>query len=55
MTKLLMVLLLGSFDVTAIVEINYTLILWRFCGTISVKNVGTSSVMEILLNSFIRL
>jgi hypothetical protein len=35
--------------------INYTRILWRFCGAISVKNVATSSVLEILVNSFIQL
>jgi hypothetical protein len=50
-----MMLLLGLFNVTSIVDINYTRILWRFCGAISVKNVGTSPVLEILINSFIQL
>lgn len=55
MAKFLVMFLLGLFNVTATVDMNYTRILWRFGRVISVISVGTSFVMEILANTFIQL
>jgi hypothetical protein len=43
------------FDTIAVVDINYIHVLWRFTGVISVKDVSTHTVMEILVHSFMLL
>lgn len=55
MTKFLVMILRLLFDMIAVVDINYIHMLWRFTGVISVKDVSTHTVMEILVHSFMLL